>query len=200
MKKKFSYNIQDHTNRQSDKGFFIDLCKVAYNMNVSTTKGIRLGRRNANNEQPQHRPLLVALEYESDKATLIAHSSQLRQHDKIIWKFYIVYLINCTPGTLCFQEQLWIKVPHKGHDDRLYSGPLNGHPLNGRFPLYIGHLLEPPLLVYIKNPRIVDTLSQTKYNSPVHRAQCKLTSQNGHAWLPSATVQTHFSYTSNSNI
>ena len=95
MKKKFSYNIQDHTNRQSDKGFFIDLCKVAYNMNVSTTKGIRLGQKNANNEQPQHRPLLVALEYESDKATLIAHSSQLRQHDKIIWKY-----LHCIPDKL----------------------------------------------------------------------------------------------------
>ena len=39
-------------------------------------------KKKASNQQSQHRPLLVALENESDKATLIARSSQLQHHDK----------------------------------------------------------------------------------------------------------------------
>ena len=41
-------------------------------MNVPTTKVFCLGKKKINNEQPRHRPLLVALENENDKATLIA--------------------------------------------------------------------------------------------------------------------------------
>ena len=76
------YNVPEHTNRQSDKGFFVDLCKAVYDMNVPIAKVFRLGKKSANNEQPRHRPLLVALENESDKATLFSRSNQLRQHDK----------------------------------------------------------------------------------------------------------------------
>ena len=76
------YNVPEQVNTQSDKGFFVDLCKAVYDMNVPINKMFRLGKKKASNEQPQHRPLLVALENESDKATLIARSSQLRRHDK----------------------------------------------------------------------------------------------------------------------
>ena len=38
--------------RQSDKGFFVDLYKAVYDMNVPTTKVFRLGKKTANNEQP----------------------------------------------------------------------------------------------------------------------------------------------------
>ena len=51
------------------------------NLNIAATKVIRLGRKKGNNEQPQHKPLLVALENES---TLLARSGQLRCHDKSI--------------------------------------------------------------------------------------------------------------------
>ena len=56
--------------------------QLVYDMNVATNKVFCLGKKKASNEQPQHRLLLVALENESDKATLIAHSSQLLHHDK----------------------------------------------------------------------------------------------------------------------
>ena len=51
-------------------------------MNVPTTKVFQLGKTKTNNKQPWYRPLLVALENENNKATLIALSSQLQQHDK----------------------------------------------------------------------------------------------------------------------
>ena len=37
-KKLILYNVPEHTSTQSHKGFFIDLCKTVYDMNVLTTK------------------------------------------------------------------------------------------------------------------------------------------------------------------
>ena len=63
------YNVPEHTSTQSDKGFFVDLCKTVYDKNVLTTKVFCLGKKKTNDEQPRYRPLLVALENENDKAT-----------------------------------------------------------------------------------------------------------------------------------
>lgn len=72
------YNVPETTDRRLDKSFFDNLCKTVYNLNVPTTKVFRLGKRKDKNEQPQHRPLLVALENQSHKHILLSCSGQLR--------------------------------------------------------------------------------------------------------------------------
>ena len=83
------YKVPEGTNIQSDKDFFKDFCKTVYNLKVATTRVFRLGNKKGNNganEQPQPqsqpRPLLVSLEKESDRDTLLTRSGQIRHYDK----------------------------------------------------------------------------------------------------------------------
>lgn len=58
-----------------DQKFFKDFCKTVYNLNAGTTKAFCLGKNKGNNgenKQSQHRPLLVLLEKENDRDTLLA--------------------------------------------------------------------------------------------------------------------------------
>ena len=41
------YNVLEQVNTQSDKGFFADLCKAVYDINVPTNKVFRLGKKKA---------------------------------------------------------------------------------------------------------------------------------------------------------
>ena len=72
------YNLPEPTSKnQSDSDLFTALCSSVFNRTVTITRSIRLGKKEPN----KHRILLLCLEHEEDKLTLLSHSYLLRQND-----------------------------------------------------------------------------------------------------------------------
>ena len=68
------YNLPEKTERVADKVKFTEMCKEITDVELKITKTFRLGKR----VESKHRPLLVGLETEDDKACLLSVAPRLR--------------------------------------------------------------------------------------------------------------------------
>ena len=79
------YNFPKNSDYQTDKAKFLELSKMAFNLDFNITKVIRLGKRNG--EKP--RPLLVGLDNDATKTEILSQSGKLHRFDQYN-KVYIV--------------------------------------------------------------------------------------------------------------
>jgi len=73
------YNFSEKSDREADRKAFNDMCQVVFSEQFAVSKVIRLGKRSE--DKDRHRPLLVGLNQESNKVSLLVNSSKLRRHD-----------------------------------------------------------------------------------------------------------------------
>ena len=72
------YNFPENSDYQTDKAKFLELSKMAFNLDVTIIKVICLGKRNG--EKP--RSLLVGLDKDTTKTEILSQSGRLRQFDQ----------------------------------------------------------------------------------------------------------------------
>ena len=68
------YNLPEKTERADDKVKLTEMCKEITDVELKITKTFRLGKR----VESKHRPLLVGLETEDDRACLLSVAPRLR--------------------------------------------------------------------------------------------------------------------------
>lgn len=78
LKNLIIYNIPENSDYQTDKAKFLELSKMAFNLDLNITKVIHLGKRNG--EKP--RPLLVGLDNDATRTEILSQSGKLRRFDQ----------------------------------------------------------------------------------------------------------------------
>ena len=71
------YNLPEPAPNKSDSDSFTAMCSSVFNGSYAITKSVRLGKKLPN----KHKPLLLSLEHEEDKLTLLSRSYLLRHND-----------------------------------------------------------------------------------------------------------------------
>jgi len=77
------YNYPEGSDLPADKESFVSLCSTVFDINMEIDKVLRLGRR----LEGKHRPLLIRLNSESDKHTILSQAPRLRFHEQ--YKMFI---------------------------------------------------------------------------------------------------------------
>ena len=80
------YNFPESNDRAADKTAFLELCSAVFHLNIDITKAFRLGKKNGD----KHRPLLIGLEHEENKSSILSCSHKLRNHDQ----YKCVYIVS----------------------------------------------------------------------------------------------------------
>ena len=138
------YNLPEKHDRAADKIKFFEICKEITNAEIKITKLFRLGKRFEN----KHRPLLVGLESDDDRACLLSAAPRLRLSAEFKRVFIAMDMIKLE------------RVKHKNIVEELKRRRSNGE--SGLF---------------IRNENIVQRRSQTIEHSTVTTAPIKSSSR-----------------------
>lgn len=72
--------IRPCSDREADRGSFLDLCKLVFKSDISVNKMVRLGKKLTDTDK--HRPLLICLKHDEDKSLLLSQSYLLHRNSQ----------------------------------------------------------------------------------------------------------------------